>query len=196
MRILRVKNNTNPGDGVFFGMDWLEVLNEQHNDWVAMVKSFGEITYSEDLVQETYLRIYHAKAQDRAVQNGKPNRSFMYIALRNNHINFAKQKAKVKKYQIEEFKMKSHNDPPVEWFEANDILEKKIQQVMEGWHWYDRQLFELLASKKVSMRKLSRDSGISLSSLSNTMKKCRQRLIEELGEDFQDYFNKEYKRIK
>ena len=194
MRILRHKNN--PSNGVFLFMHWLEVLNKRHNEWVGMVRSMGEITYAEDLVQETYIRIHQAKAQDRAVQNGKANKNFMYIALRNNHINFARQKAKVKKYQIEDFKMESRNETPQDWFVANDILEQKIKKVMDNWHWYDRDMFILVATGPDSMRKISRDSTISLSSISNTMKKCRERLKSELNEDFEDYFNKEYKRIK
>lgn len=199
MRILRTKNKQCPDTGAFFlymGEHWLEVLNKSHKEWVAMVRSFGEFTYSEDLVQETYLRIHQANAQDRAVQNGNANRSFMYIALRNNHINFAKQKAKVKKYQIEDFKMQSRDEAPNEWYMANDKLEEKIKAVMENWHWYDRKLFILVATGPDSMRKISRDSRISLSSISNTMKKCRERLKSELNEDFEDYFNKDYKQIK
>tara|TARA_R110002153_G_scaffold72434_1_gene189526 strand:- start:502 stop:1104 length:603 start_codon:yes stop_codon:yes gene_type:complete len=200
MRILRdKKNNYNPDTGVFsFSMakHWLEVLNKSHKEWVSMVRSFGEFTYSEDLVQETYLRIHQAKAQDRAVINGKANKGFMYIALKNNHINFSKEKAKVHKYQIEDFKMESRDEAPTEWYMANDKLEEKIIAVMENWHWYDRDMFILVATGPDSMRKISRDSRISLSSISNTIKKCRKRLRDELNEDFEDYFNNDYKQIK
>lgn len=175
---------------------WLEILNEHHTEWVEMVRTFGEYTYSEDLVQETYLRIHYANAQDRVVQNGVVNKGFMYVALRNNHINFAKQKSKIHKYKIEDFKMESRDEPPKDWFIANDILEEKIKRVLESFHWYDRQMFVLVATGPDSMRKIARESKISLSSISNTIKKCRTRLKDELGEDFQDYFNKEYKRIK
>lgn len=198
MRILRTKNKQCPDTGAFFysmSKHWLEILNELHNEWVNMVRSFGEYTYSEDLVQETYLRIHQAGAQNRAVVNGKPNKGFMYIALRNNHINFAKQKAKVKKYQIEDFKMQSRKEAPTDWFIANDKLEQKIKDVMASWHWYDRDMFTLIATGPDSMRKISRETKISLSSISNTIKKCRKRLKDELGEDFEDYFNNEFKHI-
>lgn len=199
MRILKTKNKKHPLIGVFsFSMaeHWLEVLNKSHKEWVSMVRSFGEFTYSEDLVQETYLRIHQANAQDRAVINGKANKGFMYIALKNNHINFSKEKSKVRKYQIEDFKMPSRDEAPTEWYMANDKLEGKIKDVMENWHWYDRQLFILVATGTDSMRKISRDSRISLSSISNTIKKCRKRLKDELNEEFEDYFNKDYKQIK
>ncbi len=92
--------------------------------------------------------------------------------------------------------MKSRDEAPTEWYLANDKLEEKIRQVLNKLHWYDRQMFVLVATGPDSMRKIARDSKISLSSISNTINKCRRKLKDELGEDFEDYFNKEYKRIK
>lgn len=199
MNTLKNKTKTNaPKLGLFYFMKkhWLEILNKNHEDWVVMVRTFGEYTWAEDLVQETYLRIHQANAQDRAVINGKANKGFMYIALRNNHINFARQKAKVHKLQIEDYKMQSREEAPTEWYEANDVLEDKINAVLDTFHWYDRDMFKLIATGPDSMRKISRDTTISLSSISNTMKKCRQRLRDELNEDLEDYINKDYNQIK
>ena len=72
----------------------------------------------------------------------------------------------------------------------------KIIDEMESWHWYDRELFLLITSGKVSMRKFSRESRISLSSVANTMNKCKKRLRLVIGEDYEDYVNKEYERIR
>lgn len=198
MRILRTKNKQCPETGAFFysmSKHWLEILNTKHAEWVAMVRSFGEKIYCEDLVQETYIRIHQANAQNRAVINGKANKSFMYISLRNNYINLSKQRAKVRKQPIEEFKMQSKENAPNEMFIANDILEKKIEAVMDQWHWYDKGMFLLVINGPDSMRKISRDTTISLSSISNTIKKCKERLRNEIGEDIQDYFNNDFKHI-
>ena len=46
------------------------------------------------------------------------------------------------------------------------------------------------------MRKFSRESRISLSSVANTMNKCKKRLRLVIGEDYEDYVNKEYERIR
>ena len=199
MIILTPKNKPCPDAGAFLvcmQKHWLEILNEHYDEWVAMVRSFGEKMYCEDLVQETYIKIQQAGAQNRAVIDGKANKSFMYIALRNNYINLSKQRAKVRKQQIEDFNMPSRNNAPDDMFIANDILEKKIEAVMDQWHWYDKGMFLLVINGPDSMRKISRETTISLSSISNTMKKCKKRLRDELGEDIEDYFNQEYKRIK
>lgn len=199
MIILTPKNKPCPDAGAFLvcmKKHWLEILNEHHDEWVAMVRSFGETMYCEDLVQETYIRIFQANAQNRAVIDGKANKSFMYISLRNNFINLSKQRAKVRKQQIEDFNMQSRGHAPDDMFIANDILEKKIEAVMDQWHWYDKGIFLLVINGPHSMRKISRDTTISLSSISNTIKKCKKRLRDELGEDIEDYFNNDFKQIK
>ena len=66
---------------------------------------------------------------------------------------------------------------------------------MNDWHWYDKGMFLLVINGPDSMRKISRDTTISLSSISNTMKKCKERLRNEIGEDIQDYFNNDFKHI-
>jgi len=86
---------------------YMEILAECHNEWVAIVRSFGGGIYSEDIVQETYLRIDKAGSKNKLIVNDKVNRAFMWITLRNNYINFAKQKSKVYKVQLEDYHMKT-----------------------------------------------------------------------------------------
>jgi len=45
------------------------------------------------------------------------------------------------------------------------------------------------------MREISNGANISLSSIFNTLKNCKNRIRETVGEDYQDYKNKEYDRI-
>ena len=173
----------------------MEIIGKHHNEWVSIVRSFGGGIYSEDIVQETYIRIHKANSIDNAVKGDKVNKGFMWVALRNNYINYSKQRAKVHKIELKEYHMKTRIEDLEPRFTANDIMDIKIHKEMESWHWYDRDIFKLITSKKVSMRKFSRDSRISLSSLSNTMNKCKRRLKAVIGEDYEDYLNKDYKKI-
>lgn len=175
----------------------MEIIGKHHKEWVSIVQSFGGGMYSEDIVQESYIRIHNSQSLDNAIVDGKVNKAFMYVTLRNNFVNYARQKAKVRKVQIiENYLPKSEINANTRRHIANDILDDKIKQEMDKWHWYDREVFKLITSKKVSMRKLSRDSRISLSSIANTMNKCKRKLKEIIGEDYEDYINKEYEFIK
>ena len=46
------------------------------------------------------------------------------------------------------------------------------------------------------MRKLASETGISLTSIFTTIKNCKNRIKENIGEDYQDYNNKDYELIK
>ena len=45
------------------------------------------------------------------------------------------------------------------------------------------------------MRTLSKETGISTSSIFTTLKKCKDAIREEVAEDYQDYLNEEYELI-
>lgn len=176
-------------------MDWLKLIVEYHDEWLSIVRSFGEKTYSEDLVQETYLRLHRSKSLDKVIVNGKPNRAFMYVALRNNYITFVREKSKAHKVSIDKIKRLPAHDEISEIYIANDRLENRIKKEISQWHWYDRELFTLYLSTGKSMRKLSAETNISLSSIANTIKNCKAKLREKFSEDFEDYKNKDYSKL-
>jgi DNA-directed RNA polymerase specialized sigma24 family protein len=173
----------------------MEIISKDHLEWIAIVRSFGGGIYSEDIVQDTYLRIHKAGSKKKIVVNGKVNKAFMWVTLRNNYINFARKNAKMYKVELKDYHMKNRIEHDQKRYIANDVLEYKINEEVKKWHWYDRDLFELITSGEISMRKLARESTISLSSIANTMNKCRRKLREAIGEDYEDYINGDYKQI-
>ena len=177
-----------------FKVQWLEILYKSHTEWVSIIKSFGEHKYAEDIVMETYLRLHQSNSGNKVVTNNKINRAFMWVTLRNNYVSYATIKSKVKKVEIKEYKLK-HLPTDKSMYIANDILYDKIEEEISTWHWYDRDMFLLIMSGEVSMRKVSRDSRISLSSIANTINNCKKRLRKVIGEDYEDYMNKEFNRI-
>jgi predicted DNA-binding protein YlxM (UPF0122 family) len=66
---------------------------------------------------------------------------------------------------------------------------------MDNWHWYDSMLFKVYKEGNASMRDIAKDSGISLTSIFNTLKNCKERLKEEVGEDYTDFTNQDYDLI-
>ena len=45
------------------------------------------------------------------------------------------------------------------------------------------------------MRQLSALTKISVTSIFHTIKHCKQRLMDNVGEDYEDYLNGDYERI-
>ena len=57
---------------------------------------------------------------------------------------------------------------------------------IQTWEDYERMLFMVYVNKGVSMRKMSRESGISFTSIYNTIKNCKKKLITWQKENHKD----------
>ena len=170
----------------------LDILYQNHKEWIRIIKHFGEKHYAEDIVQETYIKIYTANSCHKAIVKGKINTGFVWIALRNNFITFQKEKAKGKKIDIEQVSNIYESPKNIQQYISNDKLEVLILKEMTTWDWYDSRLFRLYIESEISMRNLSAETGISFNSIANTIKKCKEKLRKQCGEDYEDYCNADY----
>ena len=79
-------------------------------------------------------------------------------------------------------------------------IKKDIREFVSKWYWYDRKLFRLHfpivfddldedgePKKPMSMRKIAKETGISLKSVFNSLKAAKMRLREEFQEDYNKY---------
>ena len=57
-------------------------------------------------------------------------------------------------------------------------------------------LFNLYKDSGKSMRTITKETGISTSSIFNTLKNCKDIIREEIGEDYEDYLNEDYELIQ
>jgi DNA-directed RNA polymerase specialized sigma24 family protein len=142
----------------------MEHIYSRHKHWVAMVKKFGEVNYAEDVVQEAYIKVY-----------GKDiNEAYFYYTLRSLTMDLHSKKViKVEVTQDIEYSLRED--------ESNELAEERAQPYIEfinTWHWYDKMLFMTYVNNKISMRKLSRETGIAFMSVYYTIKKCKLRLKE------------------
>lgn len=175
-------------------MDALKILAEHHKEWVKIVRSFGEQDLAEDVVQDVYIRIVKYNYEDRMLKDGKPNIALMWMMLRNRAFEINKT-GSVQFLSLDEVRGIADEDSELEKHEALERLHLKIHEEMESWHWYDSMLFKVYKEGNASMRDIAKDTGISLTSIFNTIKNCKERLRENVGEDYEDYNNQDYDLI-
>ena len=196
-------------------MEWFKQITNHHQEWVAIMKGFGAKDKAEDIVQEVYIRILEGADHNKLFNNGKLNKAYVYFALRNTWImHIRKQRSnRENKNRIELVYFKQYkNDPKykednflsMEIEEANpklkhhkyEIILNKINEEIDSWHWYDSMLFKEYVSSGKSIRTLAKETKISRDSIFQTLKNCKTRIKNAIGEDWEDFRNKDYHLIK
>jgi DNA-directed RNA polymerase specialized sigma24 family protein len=175
-------------------MDKLRILGQNHKEWLLMANKMGIGKMSEDIVQETYLRIIRLNYVDGIVKDdGSLNKFYMWLTIRAVHVDYLRSNSQ-NFVSLDEVK-ESYEETDLEKHEALNTLDHKIHIEMKSWSWYDAMLFKVYKEGNASMRDIAKDSGISLTSIYNTLKNCKQRLRESVGEDYQDYINQDFDLI-
>lgn len=149
-------------------MKLLEEVSKHHKEWVALVRSFGEDYYTEDIVQEMYLRIHKYTTYEKIVKDGVLNKGFIYFVLRNLFLNYVQLKSRFEVIRLDDNFDISHD--------SYAEFENRIEDEIKNFHYYDEILFNLYIDSGMSIRKLAKETGISEKSIFVTLKKCKDKL--------------------
>ena len=181
----------------------LEILSKRHLDWIKMAKSFKlNNNDANELVQEMYLRMYdYTKDVNRIMYNEKEiNTFYIYITLRNLYYSkcnsYKKKKITVFSDVDEEKYNYIMNSITFNADEVNtnynkkvnlEALYNKIDDIIEDWYWYDKKLTKLYLNTDMSMRDISKETKISLSSIFNTLTNAKEKIRKESKEEYKKY---------
>tara|TARA_R110000823_G_scaffold188054_5_gene320199 strand:+ start:584 stop:1150 length:567 start_codon:yes stop_codon:yes gene_type:complete len=181
----------------------LHILAERHDDWIRMARSFKiNNNDARELVQEMYIRMYNYTTDVSRIMYNKEeiNTFYIYITLRNlyytNYTNI-KRKRFINFTDINNEKDQRAIDNisfnEAELFEDYnkkidlDKLYDKIDSIIEDWYWYDKKLTKLYLNTNMSMRDISKETKISLSSIFNTLTNAKQKIRKETKEEYKKY---------
>lgn len=160
---------------------------------------------AEDIVQEMYLRM-HRLIQDESkimYNDEEVNRFFVYVTLRNMYMDYLKAKNRFTVFELREDDDpdKMNSDQYIDE-DVNDDQEQGFQMIMNSvasemstWPRYDSILANIYFKTDYSLRDISNGSGISLTSIFNSVKGYRAKLQERLMEDYEDYINGDWNLI-
>jgi len=186
----------------------LEILSKSHNIWVAMGLSIGiPEDIVEDFVHETYLRLnkYVENPEKIMYNETEINKFYVYVTLKNLWSDYSKAKSKYTIYRIDgvsdEYSFDSsewavYEETSYEKEKAEEYILASINEEVESWeHWYDKKLFKLYYNTDISMRKLAKETRISVTSIFNSCKNYKEIIQSKFGEDFEDYLNGDFNLI-
>jgi DNA-directed RNA polymerase specialized sigma24 family protein len=162
----------------------LEKVAKYHKDWVELAKLFDK-DWADDIVQEMYLLLHkYNVTEEQCFTNGRVNRGYMFIIIRNIHFQLHNVRKRINKCELNDdvYKMVDDFDieKEIEWFNFRNKAEEEVN----SWDWYDKKLFTLYRDEKTSIRKLAAQTGISWVSIFHSLKKHKTKLKELLKEDY------------
>ena len=185
----------------------MDLLAKYHNLWVAMAISIGiRRDLVEDFIHEMYLKLdkYITDPKKIMYNENEPNKFYVYITIKNLWNDYLKAKSKHRMVSIDDIDIiyqlvDNSSDLPekINKEKAQEVLIDNIQKEVDGWdRWYDQKLFKVYYETDISMRKLAKDSHISVTSIFNSCKNYKEILNTKFSEDFQDYVNGDFHLIK
>lgn len=159
----------------------LELAFDKHKDWINIVISFGcNPSTAEDIVQEMYIQLHYdtMKGLDFSY-NDDINHYYCFKILRGIYCNIYKKESKKIKMYLEEI----NELRQAEELGINEVeyaqRKSKIDNILNNMYWYDKKVFEIIASGK-SVASLSRETDISYYSLYNTYTNAKKHIKEQL----------------
>jgi len=182
----------------------LDILSKRHTEWLNMAKSFKlDNNDANELVQNMYLRMHdYTKDVKRIMYNeNEINTFYIYITLRNLYYskftNYKKKNKTILFSDIDKENFKyiiNKMSYDIDDFEDNykkkvnlEALCNKIDSVIEDWYWYDKKLTKLYLNTDMSMRDISKETKISLSSIFNTLTNAKEKIRKESKEEYKKY---------
>jgi len=187
----------------------MDLLSKYHKLWISMGISMGIPSHIvEDFVQEMYLRLNKYVKEPKKIMYNETdiNKFYVYITIKNLYNDYLKQRSKHHMvrlddievtYEIVEPTPEAQRKADIEKQRAEEKLIDMIHSEVGSWdRWYDQKLFKVYYETDISMRKLSKDTNISVTSIFNSCKNYKQILNTKFAEDFQDYINGDFHLIK
>ena len=177
--------------------EWLAKVAERHKEWIAIVKSFGEYDFAEDIVQECYITLYKYANEGKVIRDNVVSRGYMYFTLRSLYYQYYNSKKRITKVSLddEEFTIQIPNDSQMDEQVAFHKICTMIDDHIEGWRWYEKKLFSLYRDSDLSIRGIAAETNISWVSIFNSLKYAKEEIKNKFKEDWEDYKNKDYDRI-
>ena len=177
--------------------DARELTQEMYIRMDKYKKDVNEIMYNETQVNTFYVyttlsnlfytKCSKSKREKEIVVFNSPllDAEFNYDLDEENHKSeFMKKSEKIKVQQSESFE-DSYNKYLFDSLFGN--IKEDIDKVVNTWYWYEAKLFRLHFNKGMSMRKIAKETGISLKSVFNTLKASKLKLREYFQEDYNKY---------
>ena len=126
-----------------------------------------------------YLKIHSSKDEviKKAIVNNKPHIGYINKILYNMYLDM--QKDESIKTELKDNHTVEEKQPEINKFN----IEKKIDEIVNSFYWFDRKLFNLYRKEFHTIRSLSKATKISHVVVHNTISKCKKKIKRKLKDE-------------
>lgn len=165
-------------------MSILERVAQHHEYLVELAEIFAD-DFAEDIVQEFYLLLHKYKVtEEQMFTNGKLNRGYCFIIIRNIYFQIYNVKKRIIKLELNDEVYNMVDDFDLEKELDWHNFRTKAELEVNNWDWYDKKLFTIYRDSNISIRGLAKETGISFVSIFHSLKKQKEKLKQLLKEDY------------
>ena len=183
-------------------MHYLTILDSHRDEWRKYLLKMGAESNIDDIIQDSYLRVDYYKLEDKIIKDGgKVNKTYFWCVLHTVWLNSVKVDNRMRGVQIDELVNTIAADEDSKLFEgANELLFEKLYAEIEklddeGEYPYNKEMLMLYVNSGLSMRGIRDRTNIGLSSIYNTISKCRKQIERAMVEDFDNLITENYEKI-
>ena len=150
-------------------------LYKKRKEWQAAAVKYGA-KQPEDVIQDSFIKLleWHNRNPE-----SKYNEGLFFFIVRNTALDEAR------KHDLTNELSDNHIIEEYEQHYSDTQIEQ-IKEVVSGFHWFDAKLVDIYfglsraTDGNISMRELSKETGISTNTIYTTIKRCKQRIKEAI----------------
>jgi RNA polymerase sigma factor (sigma-70 family) len=175
----------------------IEYIYSRHNEWIKIAVYCGASQdEAQDIVQDMYLKLCLKASTEGdlcSITNdaGDVNSIYIFAMINNAHTSLRrKQKEQTLIVNLHD---KEEQESNTDEHEFHHLLQS-IYDTLQELHWYDRELFLFYIRSGKSIRQLAAKTGISRTSINNTIQNVKQIIREKHGEEVEKIYGKTEKK--
>jgi len=139
------------------------MTNDLHYKLTTYANHLGCGQYSEDVVQEAYLKVLSKDIQY--------NDSYLFMTVRSLAMDLHKANKRITKVNIENFKHILISEESESYINIKDYSQNLTK--------FETMLVDVMSNNDISQRQLARESGISTITINKTVKRIRKKIKDE-----------------
>lgn len=174
----------------------LKDIANRHKEWLKIATYLGCVgEESDEVVQRMYLKLGEIQEREGHLTkienyNGQVNTVYIFKVIQNLVIDFRKKDNLIEyKEEVQETDQCITTDKSSE--EEYQLLIVAIKECLHQFHQYDQMLIEMHFVYGLSMRQISKETGIPTHSIFNSIKNAKTRIRQSTQQVYQNYVRAE-----